>query len=248
MCRYGLKAGISAVLLAYGEAENLKLIIPMIKEKLDETGMAYEVLVVDGMESADDSAEVCAGLGALYYNQEKPGFGEAFKTAIRKAHFKTFLILDADMSHDPKYIPDLLECFKKNKSDVVIGSRYVAGGVSNDAVSSRIMSLILNTVFGIVLGIKTRDMSTDYRMYRTRRLKDVEGRLHCKNYDILQEVLLLLKLDKEREGKRFGISETPIVFEKRMYGSSKRQLLKYIISYIRTVVYLMGIRIKGGLQ
>ncbi|MCR4584547.1 MAG: glycosyltransferase [Lachnospiraceae bacterium] len=239
-----LKKGISAVLLAYGEGENLKVLIPMIKEKLEATGEAYEVVVVDGPKQTDDSAGICSENGARYYNQELPGFAEAFKKGIREAAYRTFLILDADMSHDPKYIPDIYSKFVGEKADVVIGSRYVKGGVSNDAFTSKVMSHILNTVYGVVLGIKAKDMSTDYRMYRTVRLKRVVDKLKCKNYDVLQEVLLYLKLDKQDEEKRFRVREVPITFEKRMYGESKRQLVKFIISYMKSVIYLTGVRLK----
>ncbi|MCR5119295.1 MAG: glycosyltransferase [Lachnospiraceae bacterium] len=239
-----LKTGISAVLLAYGEGENLKVLIPMIKEKLDNIGEEYEVVVIDGPKQTDDSKSICEENGARYYNQEEPGFAEAFKKGIREAAYRTFLILDADMSHDPKYIPDIYAKFIADKADVVIGSRYVEGGVSNDAFTSKVMSHILNTVYGVVLGIRARDMSTDYRMYRTVRLKKVESRLKCKNYDVLQEVLLYLKLDKKSEEKRFRVREVPITFEKRMYGKSKRQLLKFIISYMKSVIYLLGVRLK----
>ena len=238
-----LKKGISAVLLAYGEGENLKVLIPMIKEKLEAIGEVYEIVVVDGPKQTDDSAAVCEENGARYFNQEKPGFGEAFRKGIREASYRTFLIMDADFSHDPKYIPDIYAKFTKEKADVVIGSRYVAGGVSNDAFSSKVMSHILNTVYGVVLGIRAKDMSTDYRMYRTVRLKKVVDSLKCKNYDVLQEVLLYLKLDKKSEEKRFKVCEVPITFEKRKYGESKRQLLKFILSYMKSVIYLTGVRL-----
>ncbi len=245
MEKKGLSRGISAVLLAYGEEENLKILIPLIKNELDLTGEKYEVIVIDGMQSMDNSDAVCQEYGAKYYNQEKPGFAEAFKEGIRKAGYRAFLIMDADMSHDPKCIPWLYERFVSEKCDVVIGSRYTKGGVSNDSKSSKAMSHILNTVYGVVLGIKAKDMSTDYRVYRTVRLKAVVDKLKCKNYDVLQEVLMYLKLDKQREGKHFKVSEVPIVFEKRRYGESKRKLLKFIISYMKSVIYLTGVRLKG---
>ena len=238
-----LKKGISAVLLAYGEGENLKVLIPMIKEKLEAIGEKYEIVVVDGPEQTDDSAAICEENGARYYNQEMKGFAEAFKKGIREASYRTFLILDADMSHDPKYIPAIYDKFVSEKADVVIGSRYVKGGVSNDAFTSKVMSHILNSVYGVVLGIRAKDMSTDYRMYRTVRLKKVVDLLKCRNYDVLQEVLLYLKLDKQSEGKRFTVREVPITFEKRMYGESKRQLLKFILSYMKSVIYLTGVRL-----
>ena len=101
------------------------------------------------------------------------------------------------------------------------------------------MSKILNTTYRLVLGIKAKDISTDYRMYDTKQLKRVK--LQCNYYDVLQEVILKLKL----KNKRFKIGEVPIKFYKRMYGDSKRQLVKFIISYMKTLFYLIGVRVKG---
>ncbi len=239
-----MKKGISVVLLAYGEEKNLRILIPEIREKLLKTGEEWEIIVIDGPLVMDKSEEACTELGVRYYRQQKPGFAEAFREGIRKARFKTFLILDADFSHDPVYIPEIYERFVEKRADVVIGSRYVKGGVNRDSLPARMMSRVLNNVYGLTLGVRAADLSTDYRIYRTVRLKKVESRLKCKNYDVLQEVLLFLKQDKQSEGKRFRVEEVPIVFKKRKYGESKRQLFKFILSYMKSVVYLLGERIR----
>ena len=229
--------GISVILLAYKEAENLKVLLPQIKENVEKCGEPYEILVIDTAKPLDNTPEVCKEFGASYINQEEPAFGGAFRTGIKYAKQEKFLILDSDGSHPPKYILDLYKKFTEENCDVVIGSRYVEGGVTDDAKSSQIMSKILNTTFRIFLGIKAKDISTDYRMYDTNQLKKVE--LKCKNYDVLQEVLLKLRLNN----KKLKIGETPISFSKRMYGESKRQLVKFILSYLKTLFYLLGIRI-----
>ena len=240
-----MKNGISLVLLSYGEEENLRILLPKIKERLDECGEPYEILVVDAMHEIDNSRQVCAENEVRYINQETTGFGGAFKTGIRHVEYNKFFIMDSDGSHNPDYIPDIYRLFMREKCDVAIGSRYTNGGENNDCLSSRIMSHILNFVYGIVIGIKAKDMSTDFRMYRTRRLKEVEPELVCKNYDVLQEVLLKLKIHKHKEGKRFTIRETPIKFEKRLFGNSKRQLIKFIISYMKSVFYLAYVRLSA---
>ena len=116
--------------------------------------------------------------------------------------------------------------------------------VTNDAKSSQIMSHMLNFAFRVCLGLHANDLSTDYRMYHTKQLKKVK--LTCENYDVLEEVLLRLKLNKR--DKKLKIGEVPINFQKRMYGESKRQLLKFIISYIKTLFRLMGVRIQDALH
>lgn len=233
--------GISVVLLAYQEEENLKMLLPQIIENVKKTGEPYEILVVDTAEPTDHTKDVCKYYGAKYINQEWPSFGGAFRTGIKYAAMDKFLILDSDGSHPPEKIPEIYQKFVTGGYDVVIGSRYVEGGVTDDAKSSVVMSAILNTAFRICLGLKAKDLSTDYRMYHTAALKKVK--LTCVNYDVLEEVLLKLKLNKPKG--QFTIGEVPITFHKRVYGESKRRLLPFIMSYIKTLVKLTGMRIFG---
>lgn len=233
--------GISVVLLAYKEEENLKVLLPQIIDNVKKTNEEFEILVIDTAEPLDNTKGVCEEYGARYINQEEPAFAGAFKTGIKYATMDKFLILDSDGSHNPKYIPDIYEKFVKEDCDVVIGSRYVEGGKTNDAKSSIVMSHILNGMFRLFLGIKAKDISTDYRMYRTEQLKKVN--LTCHNYDVLQEVLLLLRLNQP--DKKLKIGEIPIEFDKRIYGESKRRLIPFIMSYIRTLFKLTFTRMFG---
>ena len=233
--------GISVILLAYKEEENLKVLLPQIIDNVKKTGEEYEILVIDTAEPLDDTEGVCKTFGARYINQEEPAFGGAFKTGIKYAEMDKFLILDSDGSHNPKYIPAIYEKFTKENCDVVIGSRYVEGGKTNDAKSSIVMSHILNGMFRLFLGIKAKDISTDCRMYHKKKKKKVS--LTCRNYDVLQEVLLRLRLKKEN--KKLKIGEVPIEFDKRIYGESKRRLLPFIMSYIKTLCKLTVTRMVG---
>lgn len=236
--------GISVVLLAYKEEENLRVLLPQIIREVEKCKEEYEILVVDTAKPFDHTKEVCQEFGARYINQEQPGFGGAFRTAIKYANKNKFLIMDSDGSHPPAKIPEIHRKFVEEKCDVVIGSRYVKGGVTNDAKSSQLMSHMLNFAYRVCLGLKANDLSTDYRMYHTKQLKKVK--LTCENYDVLEEVLLRLKLNKR--DKNLKIGEVPIHFQKRMYGESKRQLLKFIISYIKTLLRLTVVRIKDSFK
>ncbi len=228
---------ISAVLLAYKEEENLRVLLPKIRKMLDSLPEDYEIIVVDTEKPLDGTAKVCAENGARYVNQRYPRFGGAFRTGIEEAKYDKFLIMDSDGSHNPKYIRSIYKKFM-TRADIVIGSRYTRGGKTNDARSSIVMSKILNTVFRIVLGVRAKDISTDFRMYDTAQLKKV--RLTCLNYDVLQEVILRMK----QNNPRLVIKEVPISFDKRMFGESKRQLIPFIVGYAKTMFRFIGIRIE----
>ncbi len=226
--------------MAYKEAENLNILLPKIKMEIEKCETDYEIVVIDSTEPLDNTAEVCEKWGARYINQEEPSFGGAFRTGIKYANKEKFLIMDADGSHPTDRIPAIYHKFVEENCDVVIGSRYVEGGVTNDVFTSQVMSHILNFCYRIVLGIDAKDISTDYRMYRTADLKKVK--LECWNFDVVEEVLLKLKLNKSECDLK--VREVPIIFQKRMFGESKRQLVKFIISFIKTLFMLMGMRLK----
>lgn len=235
-CADKLLPGISVVLLAYREADNLRVLIPQIKEALDSISAEYDLMIIDSAQPLDDTAAVCAQFDALCIPQEEPHFAGAFRTGIRYARRELFLIMDADGSHGPEHIPALVSKFAEGY-DLVIGSRYVKGGQSFDSPVSKAMSLMLNTCFRLCLGIPAHDLSTDFRLYRTAWLQETE--LHCEVYDVLEEVLLKLRLLHPE----MRVGEVPIIFRKRLLGESKRRLIPFILSYIRTLIYLTLLRI-----
>ncbi|MCR5630091.1 glycosyltransferase [Eubacterium sp.] len=232
---------ITVALLAYKEADNLRWLIPKIKEQVETLGEEYNFMVIDSMEPLDDTEEVCDKYGVVYINQEEPYFGGAMRTAFKYVNNDKLLMLDADGSHDPKYIPQMYEALMSG-ADLVIGSRYVPGGSTVDSKSSQVMSKILNTTFRMFLGIDAHDFSAGYRMYHTEDVKKLK--LHCNNFDTMEEIAMKMKLNKP--GRKLVVKEVPIHFVKREYGQSKRSLIKFILSFIDTLYKLVALRFVAG--
>ncbi len=222
--------GISVIVLAYKEEENLRKILPRIREGLDKTGEKYEIIVVDTEIPLDNTEEVCKDNGARYINQTAAGFGGAFKTGIDSVSMDRVITIDADGAHDPAYIPQMVELFSTRKCDIVIGSRYVKGGGTNDPAFNVAMSKVLNGTYRLFFGLKAKDLSTNFRMYYSEDIKDLD--ISSRNYDVLQEVLIKIKWNKK--GK-LCIKEFPIILQKRISGESKRRLFEFIGSYLHTL-------------
>lgn len=227
----------SVVLLAYKEAQNLRILLPQIQQNLEEIQEEYEIIVVDTATPLDDTERVCKEFGAKYIPQEKPFYAGAFQTGIKYASKDKMMVLDADGSHNPKDIKEIQKKYATDKCDLVIGSRYTAGGKTNDSVSSILMSKILNTVMRVCIGVKAKDISTSYRLYDTNQIKKIC--LTRNNYDVLQEVILRMKMNN----KNLKIGEVPIEFNKRMFGESKRKLFKFVCGYIVSVIDFLFIRV-----
>ena len=228
---------ITVSLLAYGEAENLKVLLPTVIETVKEITDSYEIRIVDGMESQDNTENICKEFNVEYINQEEPYYGGAYRTAIKYARGRYFVLMDADGSHDPHDIKRLYEKIREGY-DVVIASRYVKGAKTQDSWIHILMSRFLNLVYRICLGFKQKDISHSYRILKTEQLKSIK--LECKNYDTTEEVLFKLKL--KFPGLR--ISEIPIVFRKRREGVSKRNLLQFIWGYLRSLLWFTFLRIR----
>lgn len=228
---------LTVSLLAYGEAENLDRLLPEVIRVTEGITDDYEIRIVDGVKSMDNTEAVCRKYHVEYIHQAEPYYGGAYRTAIKCARGRYFVILDADGSHDPG---DIQRLYRKMEEgyDVVIGSRYVKGARTENGIISIMMSRCLNWVYRLCLGIKAKDISNSLRIYETRQLQKLC--LECENYDIVEEILFKLKL----EVPEIRMTEIPITFSKRVDGKSKRNLVKFIISYLKTLYKFIIMRIQ----
>jgi len=222
---------LSVVIPAYQEEENLKVILPRVKKTLDMLNTRYEILVIDTVESMDNTKQVCLDNGARYINQEnKNCYGDAVKTGIKYVNGTYTIFMDADGSHSPEFIADLYKY--RNEYDVVVASRYVKGGGSANSRTSILMSLLLNMVYSWFLNLGCKDVSTGLKLYNTRSLKELH--LISSNFEVIEEILVKLK----RKNNDLKIKELPYFIKERMFGRTKRNLVAFIFSYFIILIKL----------
>jgi dolichol-phosphate mannosyltransferase len=210
------------VLATYNERDNLEPLVCEILKHLPDA----DVLVVDDAspdgtgDIADRLAEQNRRINVLH-RAGKLGLGTATLDAMRLAISRDYdfvVIMDADFSHPPRNLPDLTAGMEH--CDVMIGSRYVAGGnVVGWTRKRKLMSWAINVYSRLLLGLKARDCSGAFRCYRVGKLRELDfSRVYSKGYSFQEEILYHC----QRAGCRIG--ETPIVFEDRRYGQSKINL------------------------
>ena len=222
---------LSVVLPAYQEEENLRLLLPRIAEELVALKITSEVLVIDTQDPLDDSQRVCEQWGArLIPRQHGDAYGDAVRTGINSAQGEYIIFMDADGSHSPEWIPKLYE--HHIDQDVVIASRYIEHGYTENSIALIAMSRFLNFTYSTALGIKCKDISNSYRLYRSQQMKSLY--LTCNNFDIVEEVLLKLS----RKFKPLRILEIPFTFKQRLFGKSKRNLVAFMFTYLYTLMKL----------
>jgi dolichol-phosphate mannosyltransferase len=228
------RADLSVVIPALNERENLERLIPAIQQVVGELGIATQIVVVDG-PSKDGTSEAAARLGATVVKQTERGYGGALIAGFATATAPFVLTMDADLSHPANFIRDLWA--RRGDAELLIASRYVAGGGATVGAFRRILSVILNVVYRIVLQLPVHDLSSGFRLYRLDALRGLK--LESRDFDVLEEILVR----GHRRGWRIG--EVAFHYMPREAGSSHVRLLHFAWAYLKTLVRMWRLRFFG---
>lgn len=207
------------IIPTYNEIDNLRPLLTQIFSYVPET----DILIVDdnspdGTGKLADEIRIENPQVNVLHRPGKQGLGTAyiagFKYAIEHGYDAAFE-MDADFSHDPRYLPDFLKAIED--ADLVIGSRYIPGGdTPNWSILRRLISGGGNIFARLMLGISVYDSTAGYRCYRRRVLESIDlDTIQSQGYAF--QVELAYRVTQ----KGFKIVETPIVFMDRRVGKSK---------------------------
>ncbi len=214
-------AGHLIIIPTYNESDNIEKLLDLISR----TDPAAHVLIVDD-NSPDRTYEIVERLmqtsypGRLFLLKRagKLGLGTAyiagFKWALARDYDYIFE-MDADFSHDPKYLPAFLAAIEKH--DLVLGSRYVpGGGVKNWGLLRKFISRGGSLYARTILGLSLRDLTGGFKCFRRQVLESIDlDAVKSNGYSFQIEMTYRARC------KGFRICETPIVFEDRTAGKSK---------------------------
>ena len=202
----------------YNEKDNIQELIYQInrfKENLD-------ILIIDD-NSPDQTGEILVKLKSSYNNlitihrDQKLGLDTAHKFAYQYAidnGYTKLITMDADLSHDPKEIPVLINLLDKH--EFVIGSRYMKGGKCEMQGLRLLMSIIGNKVIRLVLKLKCNEFTTSYRGFNIEKLQNFNLNIvKSKGYSFFMETVYRISQ------KGFKVQEIPINFKNRTKGQSK---------------------------
>lgn len=222
---------LSIILPAYMEEENLRLLLPRIRNVAEKLTPSFEILVVDTDLPMDGTATACKEVGVSYINRIGGNtYGSAIRTGIARSCGKKVIFMDADGSHYPEFIEELYR--RRAVADIIVASRYVDGGQTENSSALVLMSKMVNMGYALVLNIKCKDVSNSFKLYDGEALRQLS--LKCENFDIVEEILY--KLIRANRGIR--ILEIPFSFKQRMFGQTKRNLAKFIFTYFFTLLRL----------
>ncbi|CEH13494.1 glycosyltransferase family 2 protein [Ceraceosorus bombacis] len=216
----------SVILPTYNERKNLPVIVFLLAKTFSAAALRWEVIIVDD-GSPDGTLEVAKQLQRVYGEEQivlrpragKLGLGTAYVHGLDSCTGDFVIIMDADFSHHPKFLPDMIRLQKERDLDIVQGTRYsgpaTGAGVYGWNLKRKLVSRGANLLATFVLGPRTTDVTGSFRLYKRPVIERLIREVTSKGYVFQMEILVRAR------AAGYSIGEAPITFVDRVYGESK---------------------------
>lgn len=176
------------------------------------------------------------GVLRLVTRPRKLGLGSAYAAGLLEATGGWVVLMDADLSHHPKHIPELIAAARRAGADIAAASRYMrGGGVAGWGLGRRLTSRGANVLAATLLGLPPRDLTGAFRLYRRAALAPLLAACRCTGYAFQMEMMA------RASAAGAAIVEVPIVFVDRVYGASKlgpHEFAQFLAGLARLVLEL----------
>lgn len=235
------KPKISVLLPTYNERENLPIIVWLLVKYFTEASLSFEIIIIDD-GSPDGTLDVAKELQRIYGEEQivlrprakKLGLGTAYIHGLKHAQGEFIVIMDADLSHHPKFIPEMLKIQSEGNFDLVSGTRYaLGGGVFGWDFMRKLISRTANYVAQVLLRPGASDLTGSFRLYKRDVLERLVNSCVSKGYVFQMEMIVRAR----QQGLTVG--EVPISFVDRVYGESKLGGNE-IFGYLQGLLYLFA--------
>jgi dolichol-phosphate mannosyltransferase len=231
----------SVVVPSFNERDNIAPLVEKLEKAL--AGITWELIVVDD-DSPDGTAEVVKALAREHphihciHRIGRHGLSSACIEGIASSEAPYVAVMDADHQHDETILPQMLARAEAG-DQIVIGSRYVAGGSAGDGLSPirEWGSRSANWVSRLMSGFRTSDPMSGFFLVRRSLFEEIAEKLAPEGFKILLDILLTAG----RRHRDLKVSDVPYTFRKRLSGESKMSLL-----IVAQLIGLWGSRLTGG--
>ncbi|KAL7272606.1 dolichol-P-mannose synthesis [Rhizina undulata] len=213
----------SIILPTYNERKNLPVMTWLLNKTFTEHKINWELIIVDDA-SPDGTQEVARQLINVYGADRillkpragKLGLGTAYVHGLQFVTGNYVIIMDADFSHHPKFIPSMIAVQKASHCDIVTGTRYAGdGGVYGWDFKRKLVSRGANLLASVVLRPNVSDLTGSFRLYKKAVLERVIKETESKGYTFQMEMMVRAR------ALGYSVKEVPISFVDRLYGESK---------------------------
>ncbi len=229
-----MKVGIA--IPTYNEKQNLQPLVERLINVFKKSNRKCHIVIVDD-NSKDGTGDLAESLSKQYHclsvihRPGKLGLGSAYKDAfhflLKDPSVTVVMEMDADLSHEPEYIPRMLQKIDEGY-DVVVGSRYTeGGGIGKEwAPLRQLVSKSANFMTTLLIGLKVKDATSGFRAYDAYALKTIDmSKIRSNDYAFQIDMLFHCR------NAGCEIAETPIIFLERKHGKSKlagRAIMEFV--------------------
>jgi dolichol-phosphate mannosyltransferase len=235
---------VSVIIPTYNESECIAGTLRAVAGALSEAGLEYELLVVD--DSSTDGTQQEVGRLALQDGRvrllERPSprsFGGSVMDGMRIARGQLSVIVMADLSDDPKIIPEMHKKFLEG-ADVVVGSRFLPGSKIEGYPPMKMLS---NRLFNLSVMLffltPVQDTSNNFKAFRTSLARSLQP--SSKSFEVGAELMMLMLMDGRK------ISEIPAGWRDRQAGKAKFLLKRMFIKYFSLFIRMLALRARRAL-
>lgn len=213
----------------------------MIIKYMTAGNFDFEIIVIDD-GSPDGTQEVAKQLQKIYGEdkivlrprEKKLGLGTAYMHGLKHAKGNFIILMDADLSHHPKYIPKFIAKQEAENADIVTGTRYSGnGGVNGWDFRRKVISCGANFLTQLLLRPNVSDLTGSFRLYKKPVLETLIQNCVSKGYVFQMEMIIRARQNN------YKISEVPIAFVDRLYGESKLGASE-IVQFVKGLLYLFA--------
>ncbi|KAI0889315.1 family 2 glycosyltransferase [Annulohypoxylon maeteangense] len=212
----------SVLLPTFNERRNLPIVTWLLNRTFTENNLNWELIIID--DGSPDGTQIVAEQLVKAYAPHvvlktrtgKLGLGTAYVHGLQFATGNYVIIMDADFSHHPKFIPQMIARQRAGNYDIVTGTRYAGdGGVYGWDLKRKFVSRGANLFADTVLRPGVSDLTGSFRLYKKAVLQKVIESTESKGYTFQMEMMVRAK------AMGFSVAEVPISFVDRLYGESK---------------------------
>jgi len=228
---------LSIIIPVRNEAQNIiPLILNLNKILENRMHLDYEVIFIDDYSSDNTVAllktisQKNSSIKVIQKKVEKIGVGISFIIGVSHSEGEYILTMDADFSHNPSDIPKLLNGLNE-KTDLVIGSRYIKESKYYMQSPRKVLSKLFNSFLKYLFHVSISDITSGFRIIKRNKLLDLK--LEAEKFDIHPEINLKAAF------LNFKIKEVPIVFIQRRRGKSKLNYFQMFLKYFQLITNLL---------
>lgn len=235
--------GISIIIPTYQEAGN----IPALAERIADAKLNHyqlEVLLIDD-NSQDGTLEIVERLRVKYpwlklvVRRENRSWDKSILHGIKIAKFPMLVFMDADLSHPPEVIPQMISLLQQTTTGMVIGSRYTSGGSIDKSwpFYRKIVSRLATLIIQPLLPAKIKDPLSGFIAIRKE--------IYFLNGNLWSPIGTKLALEIIVKSRIKNVVEIPICFDQRKHGESKLLTMKMALSYAKQIQQLWSYKLLG---